>query len=244
MKTVIDISAELIPGTWFLVPVGSASAVGIVCASRGDGILAGFFWGPLVIGDPSIRSLDKLRPDDAVYAGRFGDTELVNRRWRILGRSEIAQWPVPQSKWHDPVSGEWHCYTFDANLNIVDDRVVEERMLDRVFSDGSSDGGFVEQRLKRLLSSESTLTIGDDGTMSGLQLPVHYVYTTHRELAIGFADHAMRIGYAATITESADKQSGWLILVRQNNHGNVEVVADSLSAVAAEWGVEYDGWEK
>ena len=73
-------------GTGFLVTLrGGGFARGVVARLNGKGLAYGYFFVP-ALSSASEASLTDLRPEDAVFVGKFGDLGLVKKEWSILGK--------------------------------------------------------------------------------------------------------------------------------------------------------------
>ncbi|HTA39862.1 MAG TPA: Imm26 family immunity protein [Candidatus Acidoferrales bacterium] len=88
-------------GDWFAVPLGDGRfAAGIVTHGTRNAINGSFF-GPARETTPALEELAALRPEDAVWSGRFSDRSIVEQRWPVIGHRAgfiRAQWPGGRSK--------------------------------------------------------------------------------------------------------------------------------------------------
>lgn len=87
-------------GDWFLVPLPSGGyASGLVArASKRGRVLLGYFFGPRRAAPPDVEALAGLTAASAVLVARFGDLDLVQKNWPVLGqRGEWRRslWPMP-----------------------------------------------------------------------------------------------------------------------------------------------------
>jgi Immunity protein 26 len=85
-------------GDWFLVPLRDGrTALGLVARKSRRGATLGYFF-RLPPGElPAAAAL--LRPDDAVLVRHFGDLNLVNGQWQVLGLAGTwvrDRWPLPK----------------------------------------------------------------------------------------------------------------------------------------------------
>lgn len=88
------------PGTWFTVPLGDGTyAVGVIARMRPRGkIVFGYFFGPSYSVVPELSDLRDLRPEQAVYVGKFGDLGLYRGEWTVIGDDVMFTnegWPLP-----------------------------------------------------------------------------------------------------------------------------------------------------
>jgi hypothetical protein len=73
-------------GDWFAVPLGDGRCVaGIVTRGTRKAIFGSFF-GPARNAIPAIEGLGNLRPENALWSGRFSDRAIVEERWPVIGR--------------------------------------------------------------------------------------------------------------------------------------------------------------
>jgi hypothetical protein len=87
-------------GTWFAVPLKKKSGyvVGIIARHGHLDRLFGYFFGPRRRAIPTLKAVQKLRPEDSFRRCRFSDVGLLSRRWPIIGAVESwdrADWPLP-----------------------------------------------------------------------------------------------------------------------------------------------------
>ena len=90
---------DLTEGTLLAVSLGSSGyALGILARVPGDGIAFGYFFGPLHENIPTFKDASGLQQESAILVVRFGDLELLQGTWPILGRLpgwNRTLWPLP-----------------------------------------------------------------------------------------------------------------------------------------------------
>ena len=138
-------------GDWFLVPLDRRPGqygLGLVARVGRRGLLAGFFFGPVLDRVPSRTEwrarAEGLRPADALLVQQFGDLGIQDEAWPVLGQSprwsiEREGWRLPDFGYVDPVSptrgylrsydpddpskfiGETECSAEEARAHFPDD---------------------------------------------------------------------------------------------------------------------------
>ena len=104
-------------GDLFCVPLRTNGyAIGIIARVANTGkILLGYFFGPkrIQISNQVDEEMCKLRPEDAILIGLFGDLGIINKEWPIIGgftNWNSNKWPMPPFSQIDPISGENKLY--------------------------------------------------------------------------------------------------------------------------------------
>jgi hypothetical protein len=148
-------------GNWFLVPLRSEGfALGLIARSAPKGkVLFGYFFGPKLLAEPQLENLSKLKARDALARMKFGDLNLINKKWKVLGENENwdrGKWPFPLFYRKDVLTGRIFLGQYDENDPSV---VLSEEVVDSVTADYCEDGlfgaGAVEIILTKLLQQNS-----------------------------------------------------------------------------------------
>ena len=146
-------------GDWFAVPLRDGGfAVGVIARAmpRKEGVLLGYFFGPMRLVVPALETLSDLSAADAVMVEMFGDLGIMSGKWLLLGR--MNKWD--RTEWPTPAFGRFEELTGRAFKVIYDDdnpnRVIREEQIDpselaALPKDGLSGAGAVERMLTRLL---------------------------------------------------------------------------------------------
>jgi hypothetical protein len=91
--------ARLREGDWYAIPLPSGGfAVGVLSQLIIGKLPFGYFFGPRRQGPPTMIELQELRPAQAILRVKFGDTEIQNGRWQLLGQVKgwnPNDWPTP-----------------------------------------------------------------------------------------------------------------------------------------------------
>jgi len=144
------------------VPLRSGGyAVGVVArmAPRGR-VLTGYFFGPRRTEFPSIDDLRGLRRDVAVLVQRFGDLNLVEGNWPILGYSvgwNREEWPIPAFGRFVEIDGKaWRVeYKNDDPNSVPRETRISAEEYRQLPNNALLGAGAVEIRLTQLLSDSS-----------------------------------------------------------------------------------------
>jgi hypothetical protein len=106
---------------------------------------------------PSIEELRGLRPDRAILVQRFGDLNLVEGNWPIVGKSEgwnREEWPMPLFGRFVEIDGKaWRVeYKDDDPNSIPRETRISVDESEKLPSNSLLGAGAVEIRLTKLLS--------------------------------------------------------------------------------------------
>jgi hypothetical protein len=124
---------------------------------NGEGKVLGYFFGPKRERIPRLSDTTKLRPADAVHIRFFGDLGLIDRKWTILGKSELwqrASWPMPAFCRHFEL--DTHAYRVEYSeetLAVIDETEVSPEECQQMPRDGLSGFGAIEITLTKLVST-------------------------------------------------------------------------------------------
>lgn len=149
-------------GTLFAVPLRTGGyALGVLARTGGQGVAFGYFFGPKLL-DLKVIPREKLRADDALLSGRFGELGLTNGEWPVLGSLQEwsrTAWPMPLFLCPGHKQGYVKLVQYgDDTLEPI--RIDEVPMLGldmtRFLPDEMMGYGFVEIRLTRLLTHGSS----------------------------------------------------------------------------------------
>jgi hypothetical protein len=145
-------------GDWFGIPLRTGGfGLGLIARASSSGILLGYFFGPRSWQQPTKDGSTGLTKEDAVLTARFGDLNLKQGEWPIIGKDtnwDRDKWPVPIFIRPEQLSGRtYRVFYGDDELG----RPAEERL---ILPDASIGGppdllygaGAVEKTLTRLLS--------------------------------------------------------------------------------------------
>lgn len=142
-------------GDWFAVPLeGGGHALGLIARMRGSGIF-GYFFGRRYSKLPTLADAASLTPSDAIQRLIFGDLDLLEGRWAVLGSLpdwDRQAWSMPSFVHKDVLSGRLYIRTYDENsLRLLSERhaAVDEDAAS-LPEDGSFGAGAVTNRLSRL----------------------------------------------------------------------------------------------
>jgi hypothetical protein len=97
-------------GDLFALPLRDHGyAIGLVarCGPRGR-VLFGYFFGRRYTQVPELSHVASFLPKDAILVRRFGDLNLINGEWRVLGQSKDWNrtiWTMPPFVRGDPLTG-------------------------------------------------------------------------------------------------------------------------------------------
>jgi hypothetical protein len=221
------------------------------------GACLGYFFGPLLRGLPRMDQLTHLRPEQAIFVRQFLSAQLEDGEWPLLGRLsdwDSKQWPVPRFRLRESLVGKmtdkWIIRMYDDNLNFMPDRWgATDDEVRGLPEDGTSYGGALQLYLAELLRTKSYIMDPFATLMAAVNDPPrHFLYFHDKELADHAAEACRELGYDPVFGESVDEQKPWLVLVQHKNQPvtdeQMERAAKRIAAVAAEWGGEYDGWDR
>ena len=86
-------------GDYYAIPLPSGGfSIGFVSQLIIGKLPFGYFFGPRRERPPTIDELETLRPAEAILRVKFGDTEIQNGRWQVLGQIKgwnPSDWPTP-----------------------------------------------------------------------------------------------------------------------------------------------------
>lgn len=145
------------PGVLFAVPLNVGGyGLGLIARANQQGVLLGYFFGPITTQPPEVSQVEQLSGQDAVLVGRFGDLHLKQGKWPIIGPiPDWSQelWPMPEFVRTEPITGRSFRLRYDdadPNLLLEEVRVSPTEIVgglpDRLIGAGS-----VENKLTRLL---------------------------------------------------------------------------------------------
>jgi hypothetical protein len=123
----------------------------------GQGVVFGYFFGPVVDNPSECVAADFLTAGDAVLVGRFGDLGLMRAEWPIIGRVtnwSREMWPMPPFQSAGDTEDEATLTDFSDALDVTAVRKVSQRRAgaEGALPDRVMGYGFVEIQLTRLLS--------------------------------------------------------------------------------------------
>lgn len=142
-------------GDWFAVPLeGGGYALGLIARMRGSGVF-GYFFGRRYSKVPSLADAASLTPSDAIQRLIFGDLDLLEGRWAVLGSLpdwDRQAWPMPSFVHKDVLSGRLYIRTYDENsLRLLSERRASaDEEATGLPEDGSFGAGAVISRLSYL----------------------------------------------------------------------------------------------
>jgi hypothetical protein len=240
------------PGDWIAVPLKGGWAVGLIARMHPLGQCLGYFFRPLLSELPGIGQLQHLRPEQAIYVRKFMSADLTDGKWPVLGRlSDWSQnqWPVPKFRYRDRVTGHWVIRVFDEELNFVSERSgVSDEEVTHLPDDVWPYGGALQLDLAELLGTTAPVDPSAALLAAANDPPRHFLYFHDRELAEHAAEACRKLGYEPVFGESVDEHKPWLVLVQHKTISvtdeQMERAAERIAGVAAEWGGEYDGWDR
>lgn len=142
-------------GDWFAIPLdGGGYAIGLIARMKHAGIL-GYFFGPRHRELPTINDAAKLGPSDAIERMIFGDLDLLNREWPVLGALPSwnrLRWPMPSFVHRDVVSGRFYVRTYDENtLRFLAERQATPEEAVTLPEDGDSGARAVVIKISNLI---------------------------------------------------------------------------------------------
>lgn len=149
-------------GDWFAVPLeGGGYALGLIARMRKRPRsvgLFGYFFGPRRQDVPTLADAARLRAVDAIDRLIFGDLDLLNQNWPVLGALpdwDRGKWPLPGFAHKDVISGQPYIRTYDEDsLDFHSERQVREADLVGLPPDGLYGAGAVITRLSRLIQQQ------------------------------------------------------------------------------------------
>jgi len=145
-------------GDLFAVPLRDHGyAVGLIARSAPHGrVLFGCFFGPRHAGIPTLSELQSFLPQDAILRCRFGDLNLMERKWPVLGQMpgwERDTWQMPPFIRHEPLTGrKFQVIYADADPNSVASETKLPAEAEIEPKDGMSGAGATELEITKLLS--------------------------------------------------------------------------------------------
>ncbi len=117
--------------------------------------LFGYFFGPRFRDVPTLKDAASLRPTDAIQRLQFGDLDLLNGDWPVLGSLsgwDRQQWPMPNFAHRDALSGRPYIRTFDENsMKFLTERTAQEEEIVGLPESASFGAGAVMRRLSRVI---------------------------------------------------------------------------------------------
>lgn len=151
-------------GDWFAVPLpGSGFGLGLINrAGPAEGVLAGYFFGPRRNSLAGLSEVAGLTPGDAVLAARFGDMNLVNGLWPIIGRHSAwrrEDWPMPSfARTNELERSSWRVeYPPDDPSARPRETPIDHVEASRLPRDGSLGSAALERLLDHLLAKGSSV---------------------------------------------------------------------------------------
>jgi hypothetical protein len=146
-------------GDWFAVPLRDAGfGVGLLArASRPQGVLLGYFFGPRRRHVPELADVQGLRPEQAVLVRKCGHLGLRDGTWPILGRNpdwDPAAWPMPIFVRYEELTGRSFHVFYDENdpNKLLREVQITAGPDEQGPKDGLMGAGFTEKLLTTLLS--------------------------------------------------------------------------------------------
>jgi hypothetical protein len=147
-------------GDWFTIPLPSGGhASGLVArAAKSGRVLLGYFFGPRRATPANLEELAGLTPHSAILVSRFGDLDLMQENWPILGqRGEWRRelWPMPLFVNRDLLSQSiWTTEYSDGDPNHLVARLpVSPNEAERFQPDRVSGSGAITNKLDHLLAA-------------------------------------------------------------------------------------------
>jgi hypothetical protein len=147
-------------GDWFAVPLRRGGFAAVIIARampRNEGVLLGYFFGPMRESVPTLDELSPLSASGAVLVERFGDLGILDVTWTLVGhtdRWDRSAWPTPAFGRFEELTGRAFKVTYDdadPNTLLCEERI-DPHELARMPKDGLSGAGAVERILTRLVS--------------------------------------------------------------------------------------------
>lgn len=145
-------------GDWFAVPLpkGGYATGRIARMKKGSPVLFGYFFGPREERIPQVGNLEKYSPENAVAKFLFGDLNLHNGEWPLVGESstwERAEWPIPAFVRTEPISNrKWRViYSDDDPTKVITEQLISDDMTNDLQKDSLLGAGAVEMALDKLL---------------------------------------------------------------------------------------------
>lgn len=134
-------------------------ACGVIARTGRSGITLGYFFGPRLDRVPEAINENEFEPDAALKVCRFGDLQLIQGTWVVLGR--LSNWSRP--KWLLPQfcrNGEIRVTYDEETLQEIRAEYDPQRCAS-LPQDGLEGAGYVEIVLTKLLAAQSGTTAGD-----------------------------------------------------------------------------------
>ncbi len=145
-------------GDWFMLPLPGLPlwAAGVVARMDGQGRCLGYFF--LFNHVPTLQDVASLRAANAVLCTRFGDPNLVEGKWPILGQVpgwRRDAWPVPTFG-REVTGGLCFLSVYDDRLEFVSESRTTPDEVRRFPRDGLSGADAVPMRLVKIAREQAS----------------------------------------------------------------------------------------
>jgi hypothetical protein len=146
-------------GDWFVVPLGDGTFLParVARATKKGKVILGYFFGSVFPSVPSIESVSRLRPQEAMWVTIFGDLRLIRGQWPVIGQDkwDRALWPMPVFVSRNILTGKLlgRVYSDDDPVRLLGESVLSTQEAEGMWEDGVAGADFVVERLHRLLKN-------------------------------------------------------------------------------------------
>lgn len=161
-------------GSWFAIPLKEGGyALGLIARQK-KALILGYFFGPRYPTVPTLNDAVGLGHADAMQRMIFGDLELLNGLWPVLGELpdwERSKWPMPNFSHKDSLSDQMYLRIYDENtLEDIGERRISADEARNLPEDGTFGAGAVRIVLSRLIheaeQQAGQIVIGINNTSS------------------------------------------------------------------------------
>lgn len=147
-------------GDWFALPLKEGGfALGLIARMNGP-ILFGYFFGPRRPTLPTLNDAAELEASGAIECKFFGDLDLLNREWKVLGplpNWDRSRWPLSSFAHKDAVSGRYYVRTYDENtLDFLSERPATQDEVSGLPADGLAGSGAVVSWISKLIQHKES----------------------------------------------------------------------------------------
>lgn len=143
-------------GTLFAVPLRNGGyGLGLVARLSGDGLVFGYFFGPLRTSIPVMGDVGELSAEDSILRLRFGDLGLLNGEWPIVGQFSgftRSNWPLPPFVRVDSMAKKAWKTLYTETLEFISETPCDLELAKENPEDCLAGYGSVEKKLTRLLA--------------------------------------------------------------------------------------------
>jgi len=241
-------------GTCFAVPLeGGGHALGVLArTSAGSGVVFGYFFGPKRDALPAADELPRLAPEDAIWSGRFGDLELVEGNWPVLGKLpdwRREEWPMPEFCMGAD-HGPWFRVRYsdeDANVEESATQIAQEEC-EGLPPDAMYGAGAVEVVLSSHLGEGGPVATAGDEPRPGDRPEIRcFLYFASRDAARS-ATKTLEAEDWGVLHEERDGEDDLVLCARRFGADELDDELDSIERrmeeLASSLGGEYDGFER